>query len=267
MSWRLLNKLSAIGVSSLGGISLYCFLNPSESRFKKVYNSWSSNVKPTAEWDANWDHRATTSIVGSKPKDPTPEKENLYNEKFEKNRSKATRHIILIRHGQYNLNGETDKERMLTSLGRQQAKLTGQRLAELNIPINEVIISTMTRAQETGNLILEQFSKDKLKSIEVKHEPLIEEGAPIEPGKKNFLPTKNRSLIFFFSSERCALDTGSVRIFPRRRQDRSWFSCSHSPSRFISGERILFAPRLPWKRHSILCLPCSPISTRGLAPL
>jgi serine/threonine-protein phosphatase PGAM5 len=30
---------------------------------------------------------------------------------------KAVRHIILIRHGQYNLSGKTDKERILTDLG------------------------------------------------------------------------------------------------------------------------------------------------------
>ena len=29
----------------------------------------------------------------------------------------ATRHIILIRHGQYNLKGETDEDRYLTELG------------------------------------------------------------------------------------------------------------------------------------------------------
>jgi serine/threonine-protein phosphatase PGAM5 len=30
------------------------------------------------------------------------------------------RHIILIRHGQYNLNGNGDKEKYLTELGREQ---------------------------------------------------------------------------------------------------------------------------------------------------
>lgn len=47
----------------------------------------------------------------------SPEKENEYNEKLNKARSKAFRHIILIRHGQYNLLGKTDKERTLTPLG------------------------------------------------------------------------------------------------------------------------------------------------------
>lgn len=35
----------------------------------------------------------------------------------ENNKPKATRHIFLIRHSQYNLNGNGDKERVLTPLG------------------------------------------------------------------------------------------------------------------------------------------------------
>lgn len=45
------------------------------------------------------------------------EDENKYNEKFEAHKAKATRHLILIRHGQYNLNGISDTERVLTELG------------------------------------------------------------------------------------------------------------------------------------------------------
>lgn len=45
------------------------------------------------------------------------EDENKYNEKIESRKSKATRHLILIRHGQYNLQGTTDSERVLTELG------------------------------------------------------------------------------------------------------------------------------------------------------
>lgn len=43
--------------------------------------------------------------------------ENKYNEKFEAKRAKAVRHILMIRHGQYHLNGKTDVERVLTELG------------------------------------------------------------------------------------------------------------------------------------------------------
>lgn len=182
MSWRLISKLSAVAVSTLGGVSCYYVLNPNESKLKTVYNSWTTNYSPSVEWDPNWDHRATTSLVKPLPKEATPAQENNYNEKMEKNRAKAVRHIIMIRHGQYNLAGSTDKERVLTELGRQQAKISGQRLADLQIPIDNFVISTMTRAQETGKIILDQLSvKDK---IPIENDSLIEEGAPIPPEPK-----------------------------------------------------------------------------------
>lgn len=56
------------------------------------------------------------------------------------------------------------------------------RLTELKIPIDEVVISTMTRAQETGKLILEQLSARE--TISVKNDTLLEEGAPIPPEPK-----------------------------------------------------------------------------------
>lgn len=75
------------------------------------------------------------------------------NETLEKSKTTATRHLILIRHGQYNTDGQTDSERVLTKLGRQQAQQTGKRLRELGIPITSMVKSTMFRAQETGSII------------------------------------------------------------------------------------------------------------------
>lgn len=43
--------------------------------------------------------------------------ENKYNEMQAAKKSKAVRHLLLIRHGQYNLSGETDSDRVLTDLG------------------------------------------------------------------------------------------------------------------------------------------------------
>lgn len=170
MSWRLLKSFSAV---SIGGISLSYFLNP-ETQLRKVFNSYTTNYSPSVEWDSNWDHRANTTLSKSTS--------NQENDKSEKIRSKSIRHIILIRHGQYNLKGAIDSERILTELGRQQAKLTGQRLADLKIPIDTVVISTMSRAQETGKLILDQLPIKQ--SVEIRNDSLIEEGAPIPPEPK-----------------------------------------------------------------------------------
>lgn len=136
----------------------------------------------TAEWDSNWDHRSPTSIIKPLTHNHSPSQENVHNEKLEKHKPKAIRHLLLIRHGQYNLDGATDKERILTELGREQAIMTGKRLKELQLPITNVVISTMTRAQETGKLILKQL--DHLDNLVVENDSLIEEGAPVPPEPK-----------------------------------------------------------------------------------
>ncbi|KAJ8313008.1 hypothetical protein KUTeg_010381 [Tegillarca granosa] len=73
-----------------------------------------------------------------------------YESKVEEKTPTATRHLILIRHGQYNTDGERDKDRILTELGRKQAEYVGQRLKDLNFPYTDFISSTMSRAVETA---------------------------------------------------------------------------------------------------------------------
>ncbi|XDV21265.1 hypothetical protein PO909_026387 [Leuciscus waleckii] len=129
---------------------------------------------PTANgWDYNWDKREPSSMVNGKRKEiagdnGSPDGEN--------NKPKATRYICLIRHSQYNLKGEGDKERILTPLGREQAELTGQRLAALGLKYDVLIHSSMTRATETANIISKYLPGVKLESCD-----LLREGAPIEP--------------------------------------------------------------------------------------
>lgn len=43
--------------------------------------------------------------------------DNRYKRDIEDKKPKASRNLLLIRHGQYNLNGATDKERTLTDKG------------------------------------------------------------------------------------------------------------------------------------------------------
>lgn len=102
--------------------------------------------------------------------------ENEYNTKLEAAKPRAVRHLILIRHGQYNLKGISDAERYLTEVGRKQAAFTGDRLKQLNIPLDIMVRSTMTRAQETGKIISSHIA-----NIPIENCSLIEEGAPIAP--------------------------------------------------------------------------------------
>ena len=128
---------------------------------------------PVVTWDYNWDLR---HYFEEDQKTPT-----------------ATRHLLLIRHGQYNLEGKSDTERYLTQLGIQQATLTGQRLAELNLPNSSMVCSTMTRAIQTAGLIQQSLPEN----VEIlPHDSILEEGAPYPPEPKVRITTS----IFFINS-------------------------------------------------------------------
>lgn len=120
--------------------------------------------------------RDPASLVKPIKSKATPEDENKHNERLEAVKPTAVRHLILIRHGQYNLDGITDADRFLTEMGRKQAAYTGERLKLLKIPFDKMIRSTMTRAQETGKIISTHVA-----NIPIENCSLIEEGAPIAP--------------------------------------------------------------------------------------
>nr|XP_020445982.1 serine/threonine-protein phosphatase PGAM5, mitochondrial isoform X2 [Monopterus albus] len=131
---------------------------------------------PTGQtWDFNWDKREPFALSNGKKKensteDPSSEQDN--------GKPKATRNILLIRHSQYNLSGSNDKERILTPLGREQAELTGQRLAALGLKYDVLIHSSMTRATETARIISKHLPGP---GVELVSCDLLREGAPIEP--------------------------------------------------------------------------------------
>ena len=67
----------------------------------------------------------------------------------------GTRTLYLIRHGAYDEEDPRDPEvgRALTERGREQARLTGARLAQLPTPLDAFYASPMTRARQTGEII------------------------------------------------------------------------------------------------------------------
>ncbi|XP_069820138.1 serine/threonine-protein phosphatase PGAM5, mitochondrial isoform X2 [Dendropsophus ebraccatus] len=133
-----------------------------------------ASAKP-GRWDRNWDRREPMSLVNlNKINGETGEEE--LNLQLSKHKAKATRHIFLIRHSQYKLDGKSDTERVLTSLGREQAELTGQRLASLGLKYSHIIHSSMTRAKETTEIISKYLPDVKKYSTD-----LLREGAPIRP--------------------------------------------------------------------------------------
>lgn len=114
-----------------------------------------------------------------------------------------TRHVILIRHGQYDETGLTDDQKVLTELGKRQAKLTGKRLAEL-VEANDIrggccsvrrfSVSQYTRAIQTADIIyhqlLEMYQRNEIpqdqRVTKSEPDPLLNEGVPAHfiPGEE-----------------------------------------------------------------------------------
>lgn len=122
-------------------------------------------------WDDNWDSRKSKSSKNTKnPND--------------RNNSTVTRHIILVRHGQYDETYPEDEKRVLTKLGREQADMTGRRLAEMfqgkdgekRPSIKTIRVSNMTRAKETAEIISKHLP---MVSVEAP-DPLLNEGLPAQ---------------------------------------------------------------------------------------
>ena len=157
-------------------------------------------------WDENWDRYSCSSFCvmtathvyissnecafafSSFRRDPsTMEKKKLKRSRTEGDLAKqaelehkvvptANRHLLFIRHGQYDMRGKDDEDRRLTPLGREQAELTGQRLKALGIPITAFVGSSMTRAKETADIIASFFP-----DVPRRQTDLLREGAPVMP--------------------------------------------------------------------------------------
>jgi len=118
-------------------------------------------------WNADWDGRGPP--VGEKMK-----------------ASGAIRHLILVRHGQYDLDSD---ERGLTELGRRQSEKLAQRLAlerqmtkkdrygEISVQYSGIWVSNVTRAIQTAQILAAHLPDVPLKEPD----PLLAEGKPTQP--------------------------------------------------------------------------------------
>ncbi len=77
-----------------------------------------------------------------------------------------TRHLYIVRHGQYIHGGPPDYDGPLTELGQRQAAFVAARLASL--PISVIHCSTLQRARETAAIIAQRFP-----GVETVHSPLL----------------------------------------------------------------------------------------------
>ena len=118
-------------------------------------------------WDFNWDRMGHTSATD--PRAPEGESPSVV-------KPSATRTLILIRHGQYEHWQDDSGKRILTELGREQARLTGERLKEMGEKYTTIHCSTMPRATETANIIGKCLPDIPMKSCN-----MLCEGAPVRP--------------------------------------------------------------------------------------
>ncbi|GFU26832.1 hypothetical protein NPIL_316401 [Nephila pilipes] len=125
------------------------------------------------KWIHNWDRRDASSII--KPH----RKKKISIENMEKMEAQlkptATRHIFLIRHGNYYSKEKEAEKQKLTSLGLIQADLVGQHLRDLKLDFSKITHSTMIRAEETSKEIQKYFP-----DVPVEKNVLLEEGFPIQ---------------------------------------------------------------------------------------
>jgi serine/threonine-protein phosphatase PGAM5 len=188
----LITKVTA-SISIIGsGILINHLVNKEELKA-----SWTNTYEPSVKWDFNWDRRDTISSVKrhrhhsssslNQNNDQNKANNNENNtinqnkpvDDFDLNKqtSKATRHLFLIRHGQYEIKAPIADQMILTTLGREQAELTGKRLSELRnrFKFNKLHHSTMIRAIETAQLIHKELNLSGLE-LPVSVDPLLCEG-------------------------------------------------------------------------------------------
>jgi serine/threonine-protein phosphatase PGAM5 len=128
-------------------------------------------------WDDNWDGRMPPSTGDNKAAD----RERMRQIR----KTGVTRHVILIRHGQYDETYKEDEKRTLTELGKKQADLTGKRIAEMirgaenesfgrPCHVKVLRVSDLLRAKETADIIAKH-----LPGVErAEPDALLNEGRP-----------------------------------------------------------------------------------------
>ena len=192
-------------------------------------------------WDTNWDGMSSV-------------------------RNKGVRHIILIRHGQYVTKTSDPAKKVLTELGRNQAKALGVFLGEftksLDIPLTKIVASTMVRATETCDIACGQFITDKNILENIDYTDLIREGPPIlpEPPSSVYKPSDSE-----IRECQTRLDKGFEKYFSRPLDDGSTleiYFCHGNVIRYYLC-KFLQLPLNAWLRFNIRHCSVTWIKLRG----
>lgn len=181
-------RVAALVTSSAGVLS--AVLVSQRDRFKAYATSKQpEEPAPISSWNSNWDKREQLNVGKSKGDSEGSEVDS---------KPKATRVLVLIRHGQYETWHEDREKRVLTALGKEQAMLTSQRLKQLNENYDIIHYSTMPRAVETAQFVAKTFP-----DVLTKPTDLLREGAPIRPNppSQRWKPEEYVSRPFLYSMQ------------------------------------------------------------------
>lgn len=113
--------------------------------------------------------------------------------------SHGSRHIFLVRHAQYNVDGGNDAARTLTELGEQQAKLLGPRLAAIHTATTGAYKKVSWRTLESSNLTRAVQTADLLApwlpGTTRSRDAMLNEGRPClpEPAPRHSASYTNRN--------------------------------------------------------------------------
>ena len=223
------------------------------------------------KWDSNWDFRAPESLVSPKElRAAEKDGEEGLAKLIASKESKATRHIILVRHGQYHNDGieDNDAAHVLTHLGQAQARQTGKRLRALDLVFDRVIHSTMIRATQTAQLIMKELKPENIR--DTKSDSMIEEGAcyPIEPPLPHvqFVPHE-------LAAESARIEAGFRRYFHRaspsqEKDSHDLIVCHANVSRYYLMRALQLPPeawlRLSMPNASLIWISIRPSGNVGL---
>lgn len=121
--------------------------------FKPDGSAVSAPIRSTGQWNWNWDGRHA-----------------------DMGKTRAVRHVYLIRHGQYQTRTKFEDQKQLTELGNEQADWAGRALSESKIPFSRFVQSGLIRAIQTAGIINKHLQFKK-----IEQDVDLNEGFPILP--------------------------------------------------------------------------------------
>ncbi|XP_055980986.1 serine/threonine-protein phosphatase PGAM5, mitochondrial-like [Sorex fumeus] len=246
MSFRRVLQMAACGLAAGSAALLFSTAAVGKSHMGGDAEFWGAEV-PAAKagsgssgygaWDPNWDQRHPP------PPPLLPGERGLASG----DRATASRHIFLIRHSQYHKDADLEKDRTLTALGRQQAELTGRRLASLGLRFSQIVHSSMTRAIETTDIISKH-----LPGVQTASTDLLREGFPVEPDPPE---PRSESEAARLSKDRARLEAAFQNYIHRadsQQLEDSYeiFICHANVIRYLVCRALQFPPE-GWCRLSV----------------